>query len=58
LRSKYDKGTINNLIYKEIGNSLYGLTVRGINNKLKFDIRSGGMKRMEGNELSNPIIAN
>ncbi|GAA4828501.1 hypothetical protein GCM10023220_71610 [Streptomyces ziwulingensis] len=57
MRSKHEKGTINNLLYKEIGNSLYGLTVRGINNKLKFDIRSGGMKRMEGDELSNPIIA-
>lgn len=56
-RSKYDKGTINNLLYKEIGNSLYGLTVRGINNKLKYDIRSDSMKRMEGNELSNPLIA-
>lgn len=57
LRSKHAKGTIDNLLYKEIGNSLYGLTVRGMGDKLRFDVRSGGMKRMEGNELSNPIIA-
>lgn len=57
LRSLYEKGTIGNLIYKEIGNSVYGLTVRGLNDKTKYDIRSQGMKRMVGNELSNPLIA-
>lgn len=57
LRSKYPKGTISNALWKEIGNSMYGLVVRGINEKLKFDARSGDMKRMEGNDLSNPLIA-
>jgi hypothetical protein len=56
-RGKYEKGTINNLLFKEIGNSLYGLTVRGISDRLKYDIKSNSMKRMEGNELSNPLIA-
>ena len=56
LRRKYKKGTINNLMYKEIGNSLYGLTVRGLNEKLKYDIKTDAMVRMEGDELSNPII--
>lgn len=57
LRRKYEKDSFENLMYKEIGNSLYGLVVRGINNKMKYDVRSGEMKRMEGNDLSNPIIA-
>jgi hypothetical protein len=57
LRSLYEKGTIGNLLYKEIGNSLYGLTARGLNDKRKFDIKSQGMKRMIGNDLSNPLIA-
>lgn len=57
LRSLYEKGTIGNLLYKEIGNSLYGLTARGLNDKRKFDIKSKGMKRMIGNDLSNPLIA-
>lgn len=57
LRNQYEKGTIGNLIYKEIGNSLYGLTVRGLNDKRKFDIKSQEMKRMVGNDLSNPLIA-
>jgi hypothetical protein len=30
---------------------------RGINEKLKFDIRTQDMKNMEGNDLSNPIMA-
>jgi len=57
LRSKYPKGTINNALWKEIGNSLYGLVVRGINEKMKFDARTSEMKRMEGNNLSNPLLA-
>lgn len=58
LRNQHPKGSIKNLLYKEIGNSLYGLTVRGINNKVKYDLKSKSMKRMEGNELANPLIAN
>lgn len=57
MRSQHPKGTISNALWKEIGNSIYGLVVRGINEKLKFDARSGEMKRMDGNELSNPLIA-
>lgn len=56
-RSKYKKDTINNSIYKELGNSIYGLVVKGISNKMKFDTRIGATVRMEGNILSNPIIA-
>jgi hypothetical protein len=56
-RREYPKGTINNLMYKEIGNSIYGSVVRGIGDKRKFDIRSGGTVRMVGDDLTNPIIA-
>ena len=56
-RSKFQKGTLNNALWKEIGNSIYGLVVRGLNEKLKFNSRTGDMTRMEGNDLSNPIIA-
>lgn len=57
LRSEYKKGTINNLLYKEMGNSLYGLVVKGISNKMKFDTRIGSTVRMDGSLLSNPILA-
>lgn len=56
-RSLYSKGTIENVLWKEIGNSIYGLVVQGINEKLKFDVRTNEMKRIEGSKLANPMIA-
>ena len=56
-RREHAKGTISNLMYKEIGNSIYGSVVRGIGDKRKFDIKSRGMIRMVGDELTNPLIA-
>jgi hypothetical protein len=56
-RREYPKGTISNLIYKEIGNGIYGSVVRGISNKKKFDTRNNTMLRLEGDDLSNPLIA-
>jgi hypothetical protein len=56
-RRKHPKGTINNLIFKEIGNSIYGLTTKGISNKTKHDYKTKTTNRMRGNVLSNPIIS-
>jgi hypothetical protein len=56
-RREYPKGTISNMMYKEIGNSIYGSVVRGIGNKRKYDIRSKGTIRMIGDNLTNPLIA-
>jgi hypothetical protein len=56
-RGEHAKGTISNLMYKEIGNSIYGSVVRGIGNKRKFDIKSQGTIRMGGDLLTNPLIA-
>jgi hypothetical protein len=56
-RREYAKGTINNLMYKEIGNSIYGSVVRGISNKKKFDIKTQSTQRLLGDDLSNPLIA-
>jgi hypothetical protein len=56
-RREHEKGTISNLIYKEIGNSIYGSVVRGIGNKRKFDIKSKATVRMVGDDLTNPLIA-
>jgi hypothetical protein len=56
-RVTYAKGTINNLIYKEIGNSIYGLTVKGMSNKMKYDTKTKTTIRMGSSVLSNPIIA-
>ena len=56
-RREHAKGTISNLMYKEIGNSIYGSVVRGMSNKRKFDIRSKAYRRLKGDDLSNPLIA-
>jgi len=57
MRGKYPKGSFKNLLYKEIGNSIYGNVVRGISNKKSFDTHTGKMFRVKGTELSNPILA-
>jgi hypothetical protein len=44
-------------MYKEIGNSIYGSLVRGMNNKLKLNNKTGEMSRIPAHFLSNPIIS-
>lgn len=56
-RRESPKGTIGNAMYKDMANSIYGAVVRGMSDKRKFDIKTGGMVRMNATELSNPIIA-
>lgn len=56
-RRKHPKGSIGNLFNKEMANSQYGNTARGISNKKKFDIKTGKTLRMDSSELCNPIIA-
>lgn len=56
-RRRQPKRTFLNYFYKLLVNAIYGLIVQGINNKKKFDIKTGGTVRMEGSELSNPILA-
>lgn len=43
-------------MYKEIGNSIYGSTVRGIKFKTAFDNKKKEMIRIGASKLSNPII--
>jgi hypothetical protein len=56
-RRDHEKGTFLNALYKELGNSIYGLVVRGMANKMNFDVQVGKTIRMESNEITNPIIA-
>ena len=56
-RREHPKGTISNLMYKEIGNSIYGSVVRGMSDKRKYDNKSGKTVRMRAHFLTNPIIA-
>jgi hypothetical protein len=56
-RRENPKGSFLNLLYKEIGNSIYGSIVRGISNVKRYDAKTDSMKRTSATELSNPIIA-
>lgn len=56
-RREYPKGSVLNLLYKEMGNSIYGNVVRGMSNKKSFDTQSGKMLRVGATEISNPILA-
>lgn len=57
LRIQYPKGTVNNMLYKELGNGIYGNIVKGISNKKEFDTLTGQMSRVKASELSIPILA-
>jgi hypothetical protein len=57
LRKQHPKGTFRNLLYKDLGNSIYGNVVRGVSNKKAFDALTGKMFRVKGTDLSNPILA-
>jgi len=56
-RREFPKGSISNLMYKEIGNSIYGSVVRGMSDKRKYDNKSGRTMRMGAHYLTNPLIA-
>lgn len=56
LRSQHPKGSILNALYKELGNSQYGMTARGISSKKRFDMKVGKSVKLDVNELANPII--
>lgn len=57
LRGEHPKGSIMNLLYKEMGNSVYGNVVRGMSNKKCFDSLTGQYVKMTATELSNPVLA-
>lgn len=51
LRRENPKGTIMNLLYKEMGNLIYGNVVRGLSNKKSFDNLTGKSFRLTGTDL-------
>jgi hypothetical protein len=57
LRRQFPKGTVNNMLYKELGNGIYGNIVKGLSNKKEFDVLTGQMSRIKASVLSNPILA-
>jgi len=57
LRRTYPKKSLYNLLYKEIGNSIYGQCSMGLSDKKSFNVRTNTYVKIEGGDLSNPVIA-
>ncbi len=56
-RNKYDKGTVENLFWKEISNSLYGKTGQGLRERRIYDLKSDKVKRLGESKITNPCFA-
>jgi len=56
-RVKYPKGSYMNLLYKFLANAGIGQMARGLNQKVKFDIKSNSTKPLPSGELVSPLYA-
>ncbi|MGL6493383.1 hypothetical protein ACSZNX_20755 [Aeromonas veronii] len=56
-RAKYPKGSFEEQLWKECGNSLYGKTGQGLKNKSTFDIPTGLSKAIPASAITNPYFA-
>ena len=52
-----EKGSFEDRVWKEVGNSLYGKLAQGIGHKTAFDTRSGTTRPLEPSPLTNPLLA-
>jgi len=56
-RVKHPKGSYMNLLYKFLANAGIGQMARGLNQKVKFDVRSNSTKPLPSGELVSPLYA-
>lgn len=56
-RRQHEPKTFYNLLYKTIGNSIYGQVAMGFSGKTSFDVKTKNYIRISGGDLSNPILA-
>ena len=56
-RKSHSKGTLDNLFWKEIGNSVYGKLGQGLKRKRCFDSRSGKHRDLPESPITNPFFA-
>ncbi len=56
-QSVYGKGSLEDKLYKEIGNSLYGKTAQGVHPKRVFNSRKGGTEELQPSAITNPYFA-
>ncbi|MRG54589.1 hypothetical protein GF108_03195 [Phyllobacterium sp. SYP-B3895] len=56
-RNKSEKGTFDNLFWKEVGNSTYGKTAQGLREKRVYDLYRDKMVGLPQSELTQPFFA-
>jgi hypothetical protein len=56
-RKSHAKGSLDELLWKEIGNSTYGKTAQGLRRKRAFDSRTGQHRDMPPSRITNPYFA-
>lgn len=56
-QTMYGKGSLEDKLYKEIGNSLYGKTAQGVHPKRVFNSRKGATEELRPSAITNPYFA-
>jgi hypothetical protein len=56
-RNTYAKGTLQNLMWKEIVNSTYGKTAQGLRERRVYDLRDAETKLLPPSDITNPAYA-
>lgn len=56
-RKSYEKGTLEELLWKELTNSVYGKTAQGLHDRRVYDLRDRRSKRLPASKITNPYYA-
>ena len=56
-RGKHDKGSLQNLFWKELVNSTYGKTAQGLQVRRMYDLVDRDMKELVPSSITNPAFA-
>ncbi|MBE0507526.1 MAG: hypothetical protein IBX50_12545 [Marinospirillum sp.] len=56
-RNSHAKGSLEELLWKELGNSVYGKTAQGLRAKTGFELQSGLSKKIPRSAITHPFFA-
>lgn len=56
-RNSHEKGSLEELLWKELGNSVYGKTAQGLREKTGFDLESGLSKKIPQSAITHAFFA-
>ncbi|MFK4824532.1 DNA polymerase [Paenochrobactrum sp. BZR 588] len=56
-RTAHEKGTFDNLFWKEVGNSTYGKTAQGLRDKRVYNLQDDGMQTLPPSKITQPYFA-